>query len=650
MRLRYPLFFFFLLSFSVINSQSDSKNVLFTIDNEPVYTSEFIRVYKKNLDLVQDESQKNIDEYLTLFTNYKLKLKEARNLGLQNKPSYLKELESYKKQLAKNFLTDSKVTDALIEEAYERVSNEVKANHILVRLAENANPQDTLVAYKKIQDLRDRALNEGFEKVMKKVHNGQTLFGEELGYFSGFKMVYAFENAAFNTNIGEISQPFRTRFGYHIVKVYDKRKSRGKRTVAHIMVNSKKGDSLAERAKNRINDIFTKLNQGEDFKGLAKQFSEDKSSASKGGMLAPFSAGQLSSQIFEDTAFGLENIGDISKPIKTDYGWHILKLYGKQPVKPFQDLRPELEMKVKRDERSRLIDAALVNKLKKQYNISENQPPLDYFTSILNDNYFKRSWKLPEDFKGEEVLVNIGDKQIFFKDFGDYLVKSQRSFQGRAPFDKVVENSYESFLSASLMAYKEEHLEEENKDYAHIVKEYRDGLLLFDLMETTIWNVSRTDTLGLKQFYEVNKSSYMWPDRVDAIVASSTNESVIKKVSKFLKKFTSVEKIEGMMNKDDEVNVIFTTGLMYVENQVLPENFELKEGVSEIYKQDDSYIVVKVKGIYHSKQKLLEEAKGQVVSDFQAYKEKEWLEELQNKYKISINNEALNEVKSIINQ
>jgi peptidyl-prolyl cis-trans isomerase SurA len=624
--------------------------VLFTIDNEPVYTSEFIRVYKKNLDLVQDESQKNIDEYLTLFTNYKLKLKEARNLGLQNKPSYLKELESYKKQLAKNFLTDSKVTDALIEEAYERVSNEVKANHILVRLAENANPQDTLVAYKKIQDLRDRALNEGFEKVMKKVHNGQTLFGEELGYFSGFKMVYAFENAAFNTNIGEISQPFRTRFGYHIVKVYDKRKSRGERTVAHIMVNSKKGDSLAERAKNRINDIFTKLNQGEDFKGLAKQFSEDKSSASKGGMLAPFSAGQLSSQIFEDTAFGLENIGDISKPIKTDYGWHILKLYGKQPVKPFQDLRPELEMKVKRDERSRLIDAALVNKLKKQYNISENQPPLDYFTSILNDNYFKRSWKLPEDFKGEEVLVNIGDKQIFFKDFGDYLVKSQRSFQGRAPFDKVVENSYESFLSASLMAYKEEHLEEENKDYAHIVKEYRDGLLLFDLMETTIWNVSRTDTLGLKQFYEVNKSSYMWPDRVDAIVASSTNESVIKKVSKFLKKFTSVEKIEGMMNKDDEVNVIFTTGLMNVENQVLPENFELKEGVSEIYKQDDSYIVVKVKGIYHSTQKLLEEAKGQVVSDFQAYKEKEWLEELQNKYKISINNEALNEVKSIINQ
>ena len=650
MKLSYFLFLFFLTSFTVINSQSDSKEVLFTIDNGPFYTSEFIRVYKKNLDLVQDESQKNIDEYLTLFTNYKLKLKEARNLGLQNKPSYIKELESYKKQLAKNFLTDSKVTDALIEEAYERVSYEVKANHILVRLAENANPQDTLVAYKKIQDLRDRALNEGFEKVMKEVHNGQSLFGEELGYFSGFKMVYTFENAAFNTNIGEISQPFRTRFGYHIVKVYDKRKSRGERTVAHIMVNSKQGDSLAERAENRINDIYTKLNQGEDFEALAKQFSEDKSSASKGGMLASFSAGQLSSQVFEDTAFSLENIGDISKPIKTDYGWHILKLYGKQPVKPFQDLRPELEMKVKRDERSRLIDAALVNKLKKQYNVSEDQPHLDYFTSILNDSYFKRSWKLPQDFKREEVLINIDDKQILFKDFGDYLVNSQRSFQGRAPFEKIIANSYNSFLSASLMAYKEEHLEEENKDYAHIVEEYRDGLLLFDLMETTIWNVSRTDTLGLKQYFEAHKSSYMWPDRVDAIVASSTNESVIKKVSKFLKKFTSVEKIEGMINKNDEVNVIFTTGLMDVKDQALPENFEFKKGLSKIYNHNNSYIVAKVKGIYPSTQKLLDEAKGQVVSDFQAYKEKEWLEELRNKYKISINNEALNEVKSIINQ
>jgi len=485
---------------------------------------------------------------------------------------------------------------------------------------------------------------------MKEIHNGQTLFGEELGYFSGFRMVYAFENAAFNTNVGEISQPFRTRFGYHIVKVYDKRKSRGERTIAHIMVNSKPGDSLSERAENRINDIYKKLNQGEDFESLAKQFSEDKSSASKGGMLSPFSAGQLSSQIFEDTAFSLENIGDVSKPIKTEYGWHILKLYGKEPVKPFQDLRPELEMKVKRDERSRLIDDALVNQLKKEYSISDEQKHLDYFTSILDDSFFKRSWKLPEDFTGEKPLIKIVDKQLTFKDFGDYLLNSQRSFQGRAPFEKIVSDKYKDFLSSSLIQYKEEHLEEENKDYASIVQEYRDGLLLFDLMESTIWNVSRTDSVGLKEYYNANKNNYMWPDRVDAIVASSSDEDVIKKVAKFLKKFTSVEKIEGMFNKNDEVNVIFTTGLMDAEDQALPSNFDFKKGVSKIYAHNDGFVVAKVKDVYPSSQKSLDEAKGSVVADFQSYKEKTWLEELQNKYKISINNEALNKVKSIINQ
>ena len=239
MTLRYVTLLVAVLLFSKVQSQSNSKDVLFTIDDEPVYASEFIRVYNKNLDLVQDESQKNIDEYLTLFTNYKLKLKEAESLGLQNKTSYKRELDSYKKQLAQNFVTDTTITESLVKEAYDRILNEVKVSHILVRLPENASPQDTLVAYNNIMKLRDRAINEGFDKVRKEVHNGQTIFGEDLGYFSAFRMVYPFESAAYNTKVGEISKPFRTRFGYHILKVYDKRKSRGEVTVAHIMVANK---------------------------------------------------------------------------------------------------------------------------------------------------------------------------------------------------------------------------------------------------------------------------------------------------------------------------------------------------------------------------------------------------------------------------
>jgi peptidyl-prolyl cis-trans isomerase SurA len=648
MKLSYFPIVLLSLFLSVSKAQTSTDNVLFTIDNEPVYTSEFIRVYNKNIDLVQDESQKDVDEYLNLFTNYKLKLKEANSIGLQNKESYIRELDSYKKQLAKSFMTDTKVTDALVEEAYERVSNEVKASHILVRFAENASPEDTLVAYNTIVKLRERALVEGFENVMKEVHNGQTLFGEELGYFSGFRMVYPFENAAFNTKVGDISQPFRTRFGYHIVKIYDQRKSRGERTIAHIMVNTKPGDTLAESAETRINEIYKKLQQGEDFESLAKQFSEDKSSAGKGGLLAPFSAGQLSSQEFEDAAFGLENIGDVTKPVKTQYGWHILKLYNKQPVKPFLDLKPELEMKVKRDERSRLIDDALVSKLKVKYDVITNQKALDYFTSILNDDYFKRTWKLPENFNGKSDFIKIGIQSYTYQDFGDYLLKNQRSVQSKAPFNQIVSKQYEAFLNAILMQYQEAHLEEDNKDYANIVQEYRDGLLLFDLMETTIWNAARTDSIAVQDFYNAHKENYMWPDRVHAVVAASSNENVLKKVGKLLEKDTDAEEIKSLFNKNNEVNIIFTTGLMDAQDQALPENFEFKKGLSKIYKHSNGFVIVMVKDLYPSTQKTLDEAKGNVVGDFQTFKENTWIEELKNKYKINVNEEALKQVKSAI--
>ena len=195
MKLKHFTFFLIFLPFLEVSAQATQKEVLFTVAEDSVEVAEFLRVYNKNLDLVQDESQKDVDEYLNLFTNYKLKLKEAKALGLAEKPTYIRELSNYRQQLAKNFLTDNKVTNHLVEEAYERISNEVKASHILIKVSAGASPQDTLVAYNDIVKLRDRALKEGFEKVMKEVHNGQTIYGEDLGYFSGFKMVYPFESA-----------------------------------------------------------------------------------------------------------------------------------------------------------------------------------------------------------------------------------------------------------------------------------------------------------------------------------------------------------------------------------------------------------------------------------------------------------------------
>ncbi|EMQ93973.1 Survival protein SurA precursor (Peptidyl-prolyl cis-trans isomerase SurA) [Xanthomarina gelatinilytica] len=647
---KYFLIAVFSLCFFASNAQNPNDEVLFTVENDPVYVSEFIRVFNKNIDLVKDESQKDVDEYLKLFINYKLKLKEAEALGLDKKPSYLNELSSYKSQLASNYLTDSKVTDELIEEAYKRMTTEVDASHILIRLDDNPTPEDTLQAYNKLLKLRDRVMQEGFETVKKDIHNGKTVYAEDLGYFSAFKMVYNFETAAYNTPVGEVSMPFKTRFGYHIVWVKDKRESRGERTVAHIMISNQKKDRPHDKPESRINDIYLKLQQGEDFEALAKQFSEDQSSASKGGMLAPFTGGQLSSVEFENQAFALEHVGDISKPFETEYGWHIIKLYGKKPVASFEDMKAELEEKVKRDSRSQLINESLLNNLKQQYQVSDATPDLSYFESILNDNYFIGKWVLPTDFKAQEPLIKIQEKQIVYEDFGQYLVKNQRRQMPKMSIKTLVVNSYHAFLENELLQYKKERLEVENQDYANIVEEYRDGLLLFDLMETEIWNAAKKDSVGLQTYYNKHKDNYFWNQRVDAVVASSAKKTTIKKVQKLLQKNQTPEQIKAALNSESEIDVIFTSGIMDAQHQSLPADFKFKTGVSDIYKFNEGYIVANVKEVLPKETKSFEEAKGAVISDFQNHKEANWILSLEEKYQVNVNQDVLESVKKQLNK
>lgn len=623
-------------------ASAQEKTVLFTVNEVPVYTNEFKRVYNKNLDLVKDDSQKDIDNYLDLFVKYKLKIAEAKTLGLDKKPSYLREFGNYKDQLAKNYLNDNKVTDQLVEEAYNRLQTEVDANHILVKLEENASPRDSLLAFQEIQKLRIRAINEGFDVVKKDIHNGRTLFAEELGYFTAFKMVYSFENAAYNTPVGEWSAPFRTQFGYHVVLVKDKRKNRGDVTVAHIMLLDKED---SEDNQSRINEIYKRIKQGEDFGALAKQFSEDKSSSSNGGQLNTFSAGQLSSKIFEDQAFALEQAKDVSKPFKSEFGYHIVKLIEKHGIKSFSELAPELKNKIKRDSRSKVINDKRLEGLYNKYNVSKTTPDLTPIVSILNDTYFSSSWKIPADFKGETQLFKIGNTVFSQHDFAEFLLKSQRKRQAKVALEKLVADNYILFVESSLKIYQEENLENENEDYAQILMEYRDGLLLFDLMETEIWNAAKQDSIGLQQYFALHQDNYFYDVRVDAIVASSAKKSSIKKVAKMLSSNVSPDAIKAQLNSESKINVSFIEDILDANHQALPKDLKLETGVSDIFTHNDAYSVVSIKSVIPKTSKSFKEAKGHVIADFQEEKEKEWMSGLAKKYKVVINQEALNQVK-----
>ncbi|HBI01018.1 MAG TPA: peptidylprolyl isomerase [Flavobacterium sp.] len=640
--------------FSVFAFAQAPKKVLFTVDENPYYTDEFVRVYNKNLDLVKDESQKDLDHYLELFVGYKLKINKANKLGLQNNTKYQNELKSYRTQLSKNYLTDSKVTKELLEEGYVRSLKEIKASHILLTVDENAKPEDTLAVFKQIMDLKKRADNgEDFGELAQKFSQDPSAKENkgDLGYFSAFRMVYPFESAAYNTKVGEISNPVRTRFGYHLIKVSDIRNNRGDVTVAHIMLMNPAEGNTDELEKNKttINEIYTKIQQGEEFEALAKQFSQDKSSSAKGGLLNRFGSGQLSSEEFETVAFSLQKPNEISKPFQSQFGWHIMKLIEKHPVKTFEEAKADMETKISRDERSRKITESLNEKLRAKYTVKRNEALYTKIKKAVTDKFYESAWELPSDtkpFDGE--FISFGKIKIPGTQFLNYLLSQQKNPNQPKPVAKLVDFHYSNFVDSQLNQYYNDNLENEFPEFAAVMEEYRDGLLLFDLMEKEIWEKSKTDTLGLEAFHKANSGKYMWKKRYDVLVISSTKADIAKKAHKLIKQGKNIDEIKTALNTKGVINIMATSGVFEEGSETLPKTIPFIKGLSDVVKEDNYYYVVQVNDVKEAGAKLLEECKGRVINDYQQYLEENWVANLKQEFNVSINKDVFEEVKKQI--
>ena len=650
------LFFGLLLSLNLIGfAQNSTKEVLFTIDNKSYYTDEFARVYKKNLDLVKDESQKDLNQYLELFVGYKLKINKANKLGLQDGPAYQNELKSYRSQLSKNYTSDSKVTKELVEEGYKRFLKEIKASHILFSLDENAAPEDTLKVYKQALEVRKRAIaGEDFGKLAAEFSQDPSAKDNNgnLGYFTAFRMVYAFETGAYKTPKGSISNPVRTRFGYHLIKVDDVRDNRGDVVVAHIMImnpsaNPENKDE-EDKGKNTIQDIYKKLQQGEKFEDLAKQFSEDKSSSTKGGVLNRFGSGQLSSEEFENVAFNLTKENPVSEPFKSQYGWHIVKLIDKFAVKSIDEMRSDLESKVSKDDRSRLITASMNEKLRKKYSIKRDDKFYAVLSKIVTNDIYEGKWETPSDLKSyNKNLATINaTKSITGAAFLNYIKDQQKSKITLKPISKLINKFYDTYLDQELSQYYDDNLEKEFPEFSAVMDEYRDGLLLFDLMEKEIWTKSKTDSLGLKSFYDKNLKNYQWKNRLDVTILSSTKLDIIKKAQKYFKNDKSVDFIKEKLNiKDGAVNIMSKVGVFEEGNEALPKSLKFETGISDIIKEGEYYFVTKVNETLPAGPKSLEECKGKAINDYQQYLEENWVKDLKNEFKVEVNQSVFESVK-----
>lgn len=634
------------------NSTGKSNNppVLVINKEDTTYLDEFLAVYNKNSHLGEKQS---LEDYMQLFVNFKLKVYEAKKMGLDTMPAFLAELKTYRTQLAQPYLNDKEVSDKLLKEAYDRMQYDVRAAHILVRCPENASPADTLECWKRIMKIRERIVKdkEPFELVAREESEDPSVKenGGDLGYFNVFYMVYPFETAAYTTPVGEVSMPVRTRFGYHLVYVKDKRPARGQIKVAHIMkrfpVNATEEDK--QKAKEKIFEIYNRLKNGESFEELAKTESDDKSTSLHGGVLPVFGTGRMV-ESFEDAAFALKKDGDISEPVETPYGWHIIKRLEKYDLKPFEDMKAELKQKMAKDSRTYLSKESFVNRLKKEYGYKEYPQNLKDIYTLVNKDIFEAKWKKPADLsKYNKPVFELNGRKYTQEEFIEYMYKMQY----RKPVTtiaQVVNEYFKEFVKETVLKIEDENLEKKYPEFARLYKEYYEGILLFNITDRMVWSKAVKDTAGLKAFYEENKNKYLWDERVDAVIFESNDMNVLTKFKKAYSKMVKkgkdgVASLLAKYNKKSEVIKIHSGLYLKGENPLL-NPFEWTEGISEIASIKDKFVFVHIKKIVPPSPKDFNLVKGAVISDYQQYLEKKWLDDLKQKYPVEVFYENLKNV------
>ena len=526
-----------------------------TLGTYQVPASEFGYVYKKNNGTAPDYgTRQSVTDYLTLYTNFRLKVLDAEKRGLDTTQAFRRELDGYRQQLAQPYLTEKGVTDQLVREAYSRMSQEVNASHILIRVAPDASPADTLIAYQKVSTLRQRVTSGGedFSTVAGNTSEDPSAKenGGKLGYFTAMQMVYPFETAAYVTPVGQVSQPIRTRFGYHIIKVNDRRAAQGEIKVAHLMVRvtpqAPRADSIT--AHKKINELYGRLRKGESWNKLVAQFSEDAGSAANGGELPPFGTGRMIPS-FEEVAFKLQKPGDISAPVQTPYGWHVIKLVEKQPVPSFATLEPTLKSKVGKDSRSELNRTAFLKRIRQEDQFVEIPAAkalafAQADTALVKGRFkFNPATMTASGAKASKNTVKAGgDKLPLFtikgkpylvSDFLTYVQQNQRPRPTAQPAF-AMQQLYDQYVDQSLTEFEKSSLDTKYEDYRMLVKEYRDGILLFQLMDEKVWSKAIEDTAGLRKFFLANQANYQFGQRARGTVISAATPKLLARAQREL--------------------------------------------------------------------------------------------------------------------
>ena len=635
-----------LLALSVSAFGQTTDPVLMTINNKPVLKSEFEYIYNKN-NSNNSLDKKTLDEYVDLFINFKLKVEEAKTQGIDTTKSFITELAGYRSQLTKPYLTDSKVDDALLHEAYDRSKEDVDVSHILIRIPQNATPVDTLKAFNEINAIWKRVQKEDFAKVAKEVSQDQSADQNSghIGWISAFRTVYPFESMAYNTPVGSISKPVRTAFGYHILKIHARRNSLGEILVQHIMIFTSKGEEAQnKKAKVTIDSIYQRVLAGDDFGTLAKNLSQDKGSSVKNGELPWFGTGRMVPE-FETAAFALKNVGDVSQPVQSAYGWHIIKLMDKKGLAAFDELKADLERKVKHDERANRGQHAFLTKSRIAYNYQEYPTSIQEFSKLLSKRTLADSTFIAEAAKLNKPLFIFAGKNFTQADFAKYLKKNNTT-EKSIP-SEIIDEKIDAFADSELLSFEDSQLEKKYDDFRFLMQEYHDGILLFEVSNREVWEKASKDTPGLSKYFDEHKSDYTWekPHYKGRIVFCKDNATLA--AAKSIVKKANIDSIDKYLRTrlNDSIQYVKIEKGLYVQG----DNKAIDD---QIFKSKEKYVPTKEYPFFFVTGKLLKnkpedysDVRGLVTADYQEFLEREWIKALRAKYPVNVDQNVLKTVK-----
>jgi peptidyl-prolyl cis-trans isomerase SurA len=636
-----------------INSAQDlNDKILMTVEGKNVSAGEFIRMYKKSY---VPGNKTELDNYLEQFITFKLKVADAIKEGYDTTRAFRTELLGYRNQLAQNYLTDPEAKEKLIKQAYQRSLTEFNAWHILISCQAEATPEDTLKTWKKAIDVRERILKgESFEQVARGASDDPSvkINGGNLGYFTAFQLIMPFEDAAYSLKKGEISQPVRTPDGYHIIKIADRRPSSGKIKVAHIMKNVPPGtdEKVAKASEEEINSIYKQLLEGSSFSELASKYSDHKESAANGGELNWFGAGEIISD-FAEPALSLAKNGDFTRPIRTPYGWHIIKRIDRKPPGTFEESRAYLESKINESYLNSISKKSFIEKLKKEYKFRINTNAFNWFVTHTDTMIIKGLSKYNRAEMPGGAIYTFANQQLTTRDFAGYIER-RGSMIVTVDSAYFISKSIETRVSDQIIAYENSILENKYPEFRYLMNEFHDGILLFEISGKKVWNQSQNDSTGLKQYYENNKNKFLTRQSMEARIYTLKKKNGMKSLSGAYKKLSKYPDLDMRMvnrfiSKGDTLLSV-RKGTWFKGDDKVIDNLKWIKGYQETI-IDDSPSIAVIDKIIEPHPLQLGEVQGEMISGYQEYLENNWIKQLKEKYTVKIDNAVFEDLRKKLN-